>query len=96
MNVMHHFTDLDAAIGELNRVLRPNGRLLLVDESFDDPSHPEHERFGARRAKSGLHFDHVDPANVASLLAAAGFTVQEASARQFNGRPAKVIRAVKA
>jgi ubiquinone/menaquinone biosynthesis C-methylase UbiE len=31
---MHHWPDLDAAAGELGRVLRPGGRLLLYDFRF--------------------------------------------------------------
>ena len=93
VNVMHHWTDVDAAINELHRVLRAGGRVLLVDENFDDPEHPEHDRIRAARQRRHLHFDHVDPAVIGDKLTSHGFSVQEATGTRFGDRPAKVIRA---
>jgi len=95
LNVMHHFTDVDAAVGELERVMRPGGRLLLADENFDDPAHPEHDAIRRRRHRAGRHFDDVDPTAIGHKLEAVGFAVQEASIAHFDGRPAKLIRATK-
>jgi SAM-dependent methyltransferase len=95
VNVMHHWVDVDAAIGELHRALRAGGRVLLVDENFDDPAHPEHDRVCAHRKHEDLHFDHVDPGAMSDKLTGAGFTVHEAATTQLAGRPAKVIRAIK-
>jgi SAM-dependent methyltransferase len=92
---MHHFTDPDAAVKELHRVLRPGGRLLLIDEDFDDPAHPAHEEIHARRHRDGRHFDDVDPAAIGEKLRSAGFTVQEATTTAFAARPAKIVRATK-
>lgn len=95
VNAMHHWSDLDAAIGELRRVLRPGGRLVLVDEDFDDPSHEDHKRFSARRRSHDVEFADVDPAEVGSKLVAAGFVVDEAGKTLVAGRPAKLLRATK-
>lgn len=95
VNMMHHWTDPDAGVSELRRVLRGGGRLLLVDEDFDDPGHPEHERMRARRRKHGHAFPDIDPAAVGSRIAADGFTVEEANKTVLAGRPAKLIRATK-
>jgi ubiquinone/menaquinone biosynthesis C-methylase UbiE len=95
VNVMHHWTDGATAVGELSRVVRRGGRVLLIDESFDDPAHPEHDAVSARRGRDNLHFDHVDPALVGDSLAIGGFTVHEAASTTVRGRPAKVIRATK-
>ncbi len=47
VNTMHHWVDPDVAVHEIARVLAPGGRVLLVDEDFDNPDHPDHERFSA-------------------------------------------------
>lgn len=95
VNAMHHWVDLDAAISQLHRVLRRGGRLLLVDEDFGDPSHPDYERIRARRRKQHLEFADVDPAEVGAKFATAGFAVNEADTTVLAGRPAKMIRATK-
>jgi ubiquinone/menaquinone biosynthesis C-methylase UbiE len=96
VNAMHHWADLDAAIAEIGRVLRQGGRLMVVDEDFDDPAHEDHERFRARRRKHDLEFADVDPTVVGAKLAAVGFAVEEAGKTVVAGRPAKLVRAMKA
>jgi len=95
VNVMHHWTNADTAIDELCRVVVPGGRILLVDESFDDPAHPEHESARSARHRDNLHFDHVDPEVVSTKLGTSGFRVHEAASSVFAGRPAKVVRATR-
>lgn len=96
VNAMHHWGDLDAAIAELGRVLRQGGRLMAVDEDFEDPAHEDHERFRSRRRKHDREFADVDPTMVGAKLAAVGFAVEEAGKTVVAGRPAKLVRAVKA
>jgi SAM-dependent methyltransferase len=95
VNTMHHWTDLDAATVELARVLRPGGRILLVDEDFDSPAHPAFEHMRERRAHRDRHFAEIDPAAVAAKLTAAGFTSAEGSTGSMADRPAKVVRAIR-
>lgn len=96
VNAMHHWADLDAAVAELGRVLRHGGRLLLVDEDFEDPAHTDHERCCARRCKRDLKFADVDPAVVGAKLATAGFAVGKAAKTVLAGQPAKLVQATKA
>jgi ubiquinone/menaquinone biosynthesis C-methylase UbiE len=95
VNTMHHWTDLDAAILELARVLRPGGRLLLVDEDFDSPAHPAFAHMQERKRHRDRHFIEIDPAAVAAQLAAAGFASAEGSMGSMADRPVKMVRATR-
>jgi SAM-dependent methyltransferase len=95
VNTIHHWTERDIAARELARVMKPGGRVLLVDEDFDDASHPEHRRVQERRERHGLHFDEVDPERVADALRHAGFAEARGVRKTIAGRPAKVIEATR-
>lgn len=92
VNTIHHWTERDAASRELARVMKKGGRVLLVDEDFDDPSHPEHKR---TRSRHSHEFDEVDPDEVAAALTRAGFADAHGSRATIAGRPAKIIRATR-
>jgi len=92
VNTMHHWTSLEAGIAELARVLTNGGRVLLVDENFDDPTHPDFDSFGAKRQEEhSHHFRTVDPDVVAEAMKAARITVTFAGHDQIAGRPSIVI-----
>ena len=95
VNTMHHWTDLDAAVHELARVLRPGARLLLVDEDFDAPEHPAFDRMQDRKARRARHFAEIDPAAVEAKLVAAGFAKVEGSKGSLAARPVKMVRATR-
>jgi ubiquinone/menaquinone biosynthesis C-methylase UbiE len=95
VNTMHHWTDMDAAITEFARVLRPGGRVLLADEAFDDVSHPAYEHMEKRRAHRQHHFAEIDPEAVAEKLRAAGFASAEGSMASMADRPVKLVRATR-
>ena len=94
VNVMHHWTNLDAAVHEIHRVVRCGARVYLVDEDFDDPGHPLFEEMRARRAQHHHAFDDIDPHDVAARLQSLGFTSSTGSFEHIAGRPAKVVRGI--
>jgi len=95
VNTIHHWTDRALATRELARLMRSGGRVVLVDEDFDDPAHPYHERWRARRAAHGHEFDEVDPEAVAASLLEAGFARAQGSRTSLAGRPVKMVRATR-
>jgi SAM-dependent methyltransferase len=96
VNTVHHWIDQTAASRELARVMRPGGRVLLVDEDFDDPAHPAHEEMQARRAgRDAHHFHEIDVDVLAAALVAAGFATATGSRTTIAARPAKVVRATR-
>jgi len=101
VNTMHHWVDVDAALAEFDRIVAPGGRILLVDENFDDPTHPDYERFARSHQGDGgsadhsHHFDMVDPATIGEQLTNRGFTVQHAGADTLIGRPVLLVEATR-
>jgi SAM-dependent methyltransferase len=87
VNTMHHWVDPERGSAEIARVLRPEGRVVLVDENFEDPSHPEYERFSADHGDEHHGFTMVDAARMGELLTAAGLIDVDASMRTVAGRP---------
>ena len=94
VNTMHHWVDPDIAVGEINRALVPGGRVVLVDEDFENPEHPEHERFGSNAEEHNHHgFTKVDAEKMGERLAGAGLVEVLAGERQLAGRPVISITA---
>lgn len=95
INCVHHWGDDEVACTELGRVMKPDGRLLLLDEQFSDPSHPRHASYDDSRHGEPGFFHEIDADRLGRLLEEAGFLIERAGDERLIGVPVRLIRAVR-
>lgn len=86
VNATHHFADLDRFVAELARVLRPGGRVVLVEEDLNHPHRPFTQVAG-----QGHHGPHaIDVDALLELFRSAGLADPTSTYRTV-AAPATVI-----
>jgi len=91
VNSLHHWENRLTGFAELARVLRPGGRIYLLEELFEDSRHSRHD---AMSACLGSHHElAVDPAAAKDELAGAGFQSIDNREDQVDQEPVRVISA---
>lgn len=94
VNTMHHWNSVADGAVEIARVLAPGGRMVLVDENFSDPRHPNSEEWHKRHGEDSHHgFSMVDAAEMGDLMTDAGLVDVVAEQRDMAGRPVIAVTA---
>jgi ubiquinone/menaquinone biosynthesis C-methylase UbiE len=81
----HHWTDLDAGLAELHRVLAPGGRLLVVERLARPGRWSQHHAFSRERAE-----------DLAARATAAGFADATVERHPLGRHQVTVVRATRA
>lgn len=85
----HHFADIRKAVSEMSRVVKPGGRILIVDSTCPEDKVLAMQVNKIEKLRDPSHVRNYSPSEWTSMLADAGLTVQSKTVMPYleNGRP---------
>ncbi|SHF04425.1 Methyltransferase domain-containing protein [Microbulbifer donghaiensis] len=72
INSLHHWEDVEAGLAEVRRVLKPNGRFVLIDDLWEEIQ--RHSGHHHSEAQQESHSHWISPETIAESLTTAGFS----------------------
>ncbi|MBT8200863.1 MAG: class I SAM-dependent methyltransferase [Acidimicrobiia bacterium] len=91
VNSFHHWQDRSKGLAEIHRVMKPAGRLYLVEEDFDSEQHSMSEAMN--RFFSSHQELAVDPLVAQDELAGAGFSSMDMRSETVADEPVRLFSA---
>jgi len=85
----HHFADIRKAVFEMSRVVKPGGKVLVVDSTCPEDDELAEQVNGIEKLRDPSHVRNYSPSEWTSMLADTGLTVQSMVVAPYleNGRP---------
>lgn len=85
--VAGHFRDLERAIGEMHRILRPDGHLILTDFHYDAARRGDRRTFESDGKIHSIEHTVHDASTYKRTLSNAGFLIRRITDFNYQGRP---------
>jgi ubiquinone/menaquinone biosynthesis C-methylase UbiE len=85
----HHFADVRRAVAEMARVVRPGGRVIVVDSTSPESDELDRQYNHIEKLRDPSHVRNYRPSEWRAMIAEAGLTIHQVALDYYteNGRP---------